>query len=318
MAEAKRMVGSCLSKGKGGVSRSHTFGLGLWFVASVAAAAASASAPSSGQSPALPIYSVIYVGIPVMGSCESVSQRTTAALDQALVPHNQGRTLSSRCIPFGRDPDSWLLVDVLVADQNRVLPVLVSTLHELGVSPKSEISFDSIQPHQDSVTVVLGAGTAPETGERRPKSLDGDSSTPAEATEGDYVADIGSSATQDRQVLKFKTGDVFVVHTATGEQAAVQFVVIGIHHVEYRFRYRSRGTGRIVSGHDRAIERYRSDRQDSNVAHLTELPGNDVTLRIGKLRAEWSSAGPDEGFVYYDPRVASIRNVTGSDFEKLP
>jgi hypothetical protein len=202
----------------------------------------------------------------------------------------------------------------LVADQIRALPVLVSTLHELGVSPKSEISFDSVQPQHDGVTVVLGVAAERENGE----SLNGDSSARVEATEGDYVVDIGSSTTQDRQVLKFKTGDVFVVHTATEEQAAVQFVVIGIHHVEYRFRYRSRGTGRIVSGHDRAIERYRSDRQDSNVTHLTELPGHDVTLRIGKLRAEWSSAGPDEGFVYYDARVASIRNVTGIDFEKLP
>jgi hypothetical protein len=307
-----------VSKGTGGVSTSCPFGLGLWFVASMSAAVASAPAPSSGQSPAPPVYSVTYVGIPVTGSCESVSQRTVAAFNQALARHKEGRTLSARCVPFGGDPDAWLLVDVLVADQYRTLPVLVSTLHELGVSPKSEISFDPVQPHQDSVTVVLGAGAAGEESEQRAQSLNGGSSTHVESTEGDNVIDIGSSTTKDGQVLKFKTGDVFVIRAASGEQAAVQFVVIGIHHVEYRFRYRPRGTERLVSGHDRAIERYRSDRQDSDVAHLTELPGHDVTLRMGKLRAEWSSAGPDEGFVYYDPRIATIRNVNGIDFEKLP
>jgi len=264
----------------------------------------------------MPVYSVTYIGVPVTGSCEPVSQRTSAALDRALARHEAGRMLSARCVPFGGDPDSWLLLDVLVSDQNATIPTIVSTLRELGASPKTEISFDPVQ-QRDSVTVVLGGGTPGESSQQDARSRDSGSSRVGPA-EGESVIDLGSSTTEGRQVLKFKTGDVFVIHAATGERAAVQFVVIGIHHVEYRFRYRPRGSESLVSGHDRAIERYRRDRQDSSVAHLTELPGHDVTLRIGELRAEWSSAGPDEGFVYYDPRVARIRNVTAIDFEKLP
>lgn len=289
----------------------------LWFVASLSATAASTPASSSGQSAATPIYSVTYVGMPVTGSCEPVSQRTSAALDRALARHEAGRMLSARCVPFGDDPDSWLLLDVLVSDQNATLPTIVSTLRELGASPKTEISFDSVQPQQDSVTVVLGGGALSQSSESGARSLDGSRPRVGPA-EGDSTIDIGSSTTEGRQVLKFKTGDVFAIQAATGERAAVQFVVIGIHHVEYRFRYRPRGSESLISGHDRAVEHYRIDRHDSDGNHLSELPGHDVTLRIGKLRAEWSSAGPDEGFVYYDPRVASIRNVTGIDFEKLP
>lgn len=301
----------------GGPLTSSPFLLGLWFVASMSAAAASPSVSTSrpGQSTEDPIYSVTHVGIPVMGSCELVSKRITGTLDQELARAHQGRVLSGRCIPFGGDPDAWLLLDVLVADQNRTLPVIVSALRNLGVSPKTEISFDPVQPHQDSVTIILGVISNPN--EQSAKSLDGNS-TRVETFEGDGKVDIGSSVTEGRQVLRFKTGDVFVIRAATGDQAAVQFVVIGSHHVEYRFRYRPRGSGQSVSGHDSAVERYRIDRQSDDGDHVAELPGHDVILRIGKLRAEWSSAGPDEGFVYYDPRVATIRSVNGIDFDKLP
>lgn len=295
------------------------FILGLWFVVSMSATAASPSAPTSRpeQSPPRAVYSVTHVGIPVVGSCEWVSQRTNDILDQVLARDQENRVLSARCIPFGGDPDAWLLLDVLVADQDRTLPAIISTLRELGVSTNSEISYDPVQPHKDSVTVVLGdSPNAANAGDsREPNRGVRRGSYPAEP---ESVVDIGSSTSQGRKVLKFKTGDVFVIHAATGEEAAVQFVIVGVNHVEYRFRYRPSDSAQLVSGHDRAIERYRIAGQDSEGDHLTELLGHDVTLRIGKLRAEWSSAGPDEGFVYYDPSLASIRPVKGLDFDKLP
>jgi hypothetical protein len=51
---------------------------------------------------------------------------------------------------------------------------------------------------------------------------------------------------------------------------------------------------------------------------MLPLPGHDVIVRAGEIRAEWSAGGVEYCYVYFNPKRATAKLVSAAAFDEDP
>jgi hypothetical protein len=127
-----------------------------------------------------------------------------------------------------------------------------------------------------------------------------------------------SDAPQDRRYVEFRANDVLLIEARTGQRAVVQFTRVASKAATYRWRYWPRGVGEALTGVGDVAEQYEQVADGPNRVRVLPLPGHDVTVRAGDIRAAWSSRSSQAGFLYYHPRHATVRVLSPESFDKQP
>ncbi len=65
-------------------------------------------------------------------------------------------------------------------------------------------------------------------------------------------------------------------------------------------------------GRGRLFEKYEKVEKTPGEFQLRD-EGSELSLRIEDLRLEWSSGGPDSGWIYFDPDQLTVRDQSASD-----
>ncbi len=110
-------------------------------------------------------------------------------------------------------------------------------------------------------------------------------------------------------------GQLILVSNEKGS-ALIQFTVEHPSAAEYRWRFRSAGSGHEVSGSGRVFEAYSEERTGPSEFKVTDV-GSHLAVTAGPFILEWSSGGTNLNYLYIDPEVLSARIVTG-EFESFP
>lgn len=71
-------------------------------------------------------------------------------------------------------------------------------------------------------------------------------------------------------------------------------------------------TDRSRHGHGRLFEKYEKVETASGEFRLRD-EGSELRIRIEDLRLEWSSGGPDGGWIYFEPDQVTVSDQSGSD-----
>ena len=149
--------------------------------------------------------------------------------------------------------------------------------------------------------------------------------TPAPSSAG--VVDISwdENAPFERKSVRLKADDVLLIEVANGPRAAVQFTRFDWDKVKpyprggtYRWRCRRAGSADVASGEGTVVEKYEEVSEGQGRQRVLALPGNDTTVRAGDVRAEWSWADGESGYVYYHPRRAKVTILPAASFSEQP
>lgn len=119
--------------------------------------------------------------------------------------------------------------------------------------------------------------------------------------------------------LRVPLNGVVVVNVPTGQRALIQFTEITDSTAEYRWKYRRSKSSVLETGKGSVRERYeRSRPPDGNGDEVMPLPGHDVVVRAGEIRAEWSAAGDGFSYFYFNRKRAEVTLAGAEAFEKDP
>ena len=110
-------------------------------------------------------------------------------------------------------------------------------------------------------------------------------------------------------------GQLILVSNKEGS-SLIQFIAERPSAAEYRWRFRSAGTGHEASGSGRVFEAYSEERTGPSEIKVKDV-GSHLAVTAGPFILEWSSGGTNLQYLYIDPSVLSARIVTG-EFESFP
>jgi hypothetical protein len=112
---------------------------------------------------------------------------------------------------------------------------------------------------------------------------------------------------------------VISISLPSGQRALIQFTKIQDTAAEYRWKYRPSSGGSIQVGTGMVIEKYEEMAPRSGDGHeVLPLLGHDVIVRAGEIRAEYSAAGPEYCYLYFNPKRATVALVSADAFGKDP
>jgi len=132
------------------------------------------------------------------------------------------------------------------------------------------------------------------------------------------VVDIaGTSANSARrESLLVPINGVISISLASGQRALIQFTKLHDGAAEYRWKYR-RGNGDAVQvGTGMVTEKYEEMAPRNGAHEVLPLPGHDIIVRAGEIRAEYSSRDTDSCYVYFNPDRAKAAVLSADAFGK--
>jgi hypothetical protein len=130
------------------------------------------------------------------------------------------------------------------------------------------------------------------------------------------VTDLGAdewSTVWDRRSVEFAVGEVLLIETIYEERAVVQFTRVG-ETSSYRWRYSGK-SGTTAAGNGQSVEKYATSGTPANTL-LTPLPGHDMTIRAGRVRADWVRTRAGAGRLSYLPRQAKVSVLPAESFNR--
>jgi hypothetical protein len=135
------------------------------------------------------------------------------------------------------------------------------------------------------------------------------------------IVDIaGTSADSSRrESLRVPTNGVISILLSSGQRALIQFTKIHESAAEYRWKYRPSSGGDTQVGTGMVTEKYEEMApRDGDGHEVLPLPGHDVIVRAGEIRAEYSAAAPGYCYFYFNPKRAKVVLGNAEDFAKGP
>jgi hypothetical protein len=121
------------------------------------------------------------------------------------------------------------------------------------------------------------------------------------------ITDIAGCGGVDctRQSLRVPLNGVVRFTLPSGQVALIQFVSFHESSADYRWKYRPAAKAAVTQGSGTVVEKYESfPARSGNGNQVLPLPGHDLIIRAGDLRAEWSLGGDKYGYVYFNPKFA--------------
>jgi hypothetical protein len=135
------------------------------------------------------------------------------------------------------------------------------------------------------------------------------------------VVDIAGTTADSahRESLRIPINGVISISLPSGQRALVQFTKFDDTAAEYRWKYRSSAGGNIQVGTGMVVEKYeRMAPQNDGSYPVRPLPGHDVIVRVGEIRAEFSSGGAEHCYFYFNPRRANVVLLNADAFGEDP
>ncbi len=135
------------------------------------------------------------------------------------------------------------------------------------------------------------------------------------------VVDIGGTSADHtlRQSLRVPLNGVVSILLPSGQRALIQFTHIHNTAAEYRWKYHPSSGGKTQLGAGAVVEKYEEMAPRNDDGHeVLPLPGHDVIVRAGEIRAEYSAAGPDYCYLYFNPKRAKVALLTADAFDRDP
>ena len=121
-----------------------------------------------------------------------------------------------------------------------------------------------------------------------------------------------------RKSLKVPLNGVVRVELPSGQCALIQFTALGDATAEYRWKYRRTPDSKIETGSGSLVEKYeRFPSRKGRGNEVLPLPGQDLIIRAGEIRAEWSAGGAENAYFYYNSKLARAELVAAKSFDKL-
>jgi len=121
------------------------------------------------------------------------------------------------------------------------------------------------------------------------------------------VVDIaGTSADSSRrESLRVPLNGVISISLPSGQRALIQFTEIQDAAAVYRWKYWPSVGAQVQVGTGRVIEKFEEMAPRNGDGHeVLPLPGHDVIVRAGEIRAEYSAGGTDYCYFYFNPSRA--------------
>jgi hypothetical protein len=134
------------------------------------------------------------------------------------------------------------------------------------------------------------------------------------------VVNIARTSTSSRghESIRVPRNGVVSVSLPSGQRAFIKFYSITYGRAEYSWKYQRRPGADIELGTGTVVEKYEQLPPVEGHGHeVLPLPGHDVIIRAGDIRAEWSSGGDDYGYFYFNPKVASASLAPAAKFDEL-
>jgi hypothetical protein len=124
------------------------------------------------------------------------------------------------------------------------------------------------------------------------------------------------SQSEKRVSLSVNTNQVVRVLCTNGAMAVIQFTQFGTTNANYRWRARSVLGGMVNSGTGVVFEAYERNADAFGGYHLTHL-GNpdDLYVKAGDVRLEWSFNNLTSGWLYYDPSREKVEILDSTTFD---
>lgn len=114
-----------------------------------------------------------------------------------------------------------------------------------------------------------------------------------------------TASSSTRESLRVPLNGVVHVSLPSGQWALIQFTSIADNSASYRWKYRKNPTAPIELGTGVVLEKYEHlPAREGHGHEVLPLPGHDVIVRAGEVRAEWSAGGDEYCYFYFNPKYA--------------
>ena len=124
---------------------------------------------------------------------------------------------------------------------------------------------------------------------------------------------------QKRKSLSVTTNQVVRVASTNGAITFIQFTHFGTTNASYRWRSRPVPGGTVRSGTGVVFEDYESHIDAYGARQLTHRGSrDDLFVKAGSVRLEWSSSSPTNGWLYYYPSLGNVEILASTAFDSEP
>jgi hypothetical protein len=128
-----------------------------------------------------------------------------------------------------------------------------------------------------------------------------------------------TASSSTRESLRVPLSGVVQVSLPSGQWAVIQFISIGSKSATYKWKYRKNPSAPIELGTGVVLEKYEQlPARDGDGFEVLPLPGHDVIVRAGEIRAEWSAGGDEYCYFYFNPKYAKASLEPPSGFGTEP
>jgi hypothetical protein len=120
-----------------------------------------------------------------------------------------------------------------------------------------------------------------------------------------------------RESLRVPISGVISVSLPSGQRALIQFTKFHDSAAEYRWKYRPKSGGNVQIGTGMVIEKYERMAPVNDGSYpVLPLPGHDVIVRAGEIRAEYSPGSAEYCYFYFNPKRAKAVLLKADAFGK--
>ena len=116
--------------------------------------------------------------------------------------------------------------------------------------------------------------------------------------------------------LSVTTNQVVRVLGTNGARAIIQFTQFGVTNANYRWRFRPASGGVVTTGVGVVFEHYdRRTNAFGSVERIHRGSPEDLRVKAGDFRLEWSSSNRKSGWLYYYPSQEKVEVLNSSSFD---